>query len=306
MHKTTGRWRLGLALSVTTALMWGLLGIALKVLLEQMDPYSISWYRFIAATFMLGIILKLSGRFPDWRRLRGKFLVLLIFATIAICGNFIFYLFALDFITPGLAQVIIQLAPVFLLFGSLIFFKETFNHWQWLGLLIMIIGMLLFMNQRLDTLFTNFDNYSKGVLLMIFAALIWAAYALAQKRLLTDMRSESILFWVYAGSMFLLLPTVEFNSVQNLNTLGWFLLVFSCINSVIAYGCFAEALDHWDASRISAVLTLVPLITLFFVEVFHYFYPEIMASENQNLLGYFGALLVVSGSALSALAGQKK
>jgi len=306
MHKTSGRWRLGLALSLTTALMWGLLGIALKVLLEQMDPYSISWYRFIVASVLLGGILYLRGSFPDWRRLHGKFLILMIVTTVALSGNFVIYLFSLDYISPGLAQVLIQLAPVFLLLGSLIIYKESFTKWQWLGLLVLIIGMLLFMNQRLDTLFSNFDDYSKGVVIMIVAALVWAIYALLQKQLLTQMRSESILFWVYVGSTVLLFPTVELNAVASLDTLGWWLLAFCCVNSVIAYGCFAEALDHWEASRVSAVLTLVPLITLLFVAIIHYFYPQILASENLNLLAYVGAFLVVGGSAMTALAGQKK
>ncbi len=37
MHKTTGRWKLGLALALTTALLWSVLPIALKLLLGQMD-----------------------------------------------------------------------------------------------------------------------------------------------------------------------------------------------------------------------------------------------------------------------------
>jgi len=306
MHKTSGRWRLGLLLSLLTALMWGLLGIALKVLLEQMDPYNITWYRFIVASILVGGFLYLRGSFPDRRKLQGKFLILMIITTFALSGNFLVYLFSLDYISPGLAQVLIQLAPVFLLLGSLIIYKESFSNWQWLGLVILVLGMLLFMNQRLDTLFSNFDDYSKGVVIMILASLLWAVYALLQKQLLTKMRSESILFWVYVGSAILLFPTVELNAVVSLDKLGWWLLAFCCVNSVIAYGAFAEALDHWEASRVSAVLTLVPLITLFFVAIIHYFYPEILASENLNLLAYFGAFLVVGGSAMTALAGQKK
>jgi len=37
MHSTSGRWRLGLALALTTAVCWGLLPIALKVTLTGMD-----------------------------------------------------------------------------------------------------------------------------------------------------------------------------------------------------------------------------------------------------------------------------
>jgi len=54
MHPVTGNWRLGLVLSLITALMWGMLPIALKLLLPVMDAVTITWYRFVAAGLLLG------------------------------------------------------------------------------------------------------------------------------------------------------------------------------------------------------------------------------------------------------------
>jgi drug/metabolite transporter (DMT)-like permease len=306
MHKTSGRWRFGLALSLLTALMWGLLAIDLKLLLDYMDPYSISWYRMIAACIFLGLFLKARGNFPDWKKLKGQTGWLIIIATIGLTGNFILYLLSLDYITPGVAQIIIQLAPVFLLVGGVLVFKETFSRLQFLGLIILIIGMLIFMNQRLSSLFSGIDKYTLGILLMIGASVVWSIYALVQKQLLKALRSESILFWVYLGSAILLIPSTDFVSIKSLDLFGWCLLAFACVNSLIAYGCFAEALDHWEASRISAVLALVPLLTLIFVAIFHFFFPDIVESENLNALAYVGAIIVVIGSGMTALSGQKK
>ncbi|NNM12734.1 MAG: DMT family transporter [Gammaproteobacteria bacterium] len=306
MHQTSGRWKYGLALSLMTALMWGTLAIALKMLLVYMDPYSITWYRMLVAAVILGCILALKGQFPDWRKLKGKTGLLIAIATLALTGNFVFYLISLDFISPGVAQVVIQLAPVFLLTGGVLVFGESFNRTQFVGLIVLVAGMLLFMNQRLQDLFSKMDDYSIGVVIMIVAAIVWSIYALIQKQLLKELRSESILFWVYLGSALVLIPTTDVASVESLDALGWALLAFACLNSIFAYGGFAEALDHWEASRISAVLTLVPLLTLGFVELIHWWFPERLASENLNLLGYCGALIVVTGSAITALAGQKK
>jgi drug/metabolite transporter (DMT)-like permease len=49
MHSSSGRWKLGLALALTTALCWGLLPIALKIVLAGMDAWTITWYRFAAS-----------------------------------------------------------------------------------------------------------------------------------------------------------------------------------------------------------------------------------------------------------------
>ena len=49
MHATTGRWKLGLALALVTAVCWGLLPIALRIVLDGMDAWTITWYRFAVA-----------------------------------------------------------------------------------------------------------------------------------------------------------------------------------------------------------------------------------------------------------------
>ena len=49
LHQASGRWRLGLAMALTTALSWATLPVALKITLEQLDPYTLTWFRFLVA-----------------------------------------------------------------------------------------------------------------------------------------------------------------------------------------------------------------------------------------------------------------
>ena len=64
MHHPSGRWRLGLGLSLLTVFMWGLLPIALQITLEAMDGYTITWYRFMASAVLLGSYLSLRRGLP--------------------------------------------------------------------------------------------------------------------------------------------------------------------------------------------------------------------------------------------------
>ena len=82
---------------------------------------------------------------------------------------------------------------------------------------------------------------------------------------------------------------------------GWLLLA-CCLNTLVAYGAFAEALAHWEASRVSATLAITPLVTFASVALAASLWPEFVLPEDLNGLAYVGALLVVSGSALTALA----
>jgi drug/metabolite transporter (DMT)-like permease len=61
---TTGRWKLGLSFALLTAVMWGVLPIALKALLDRIDPYTLTWYRFLAAGALLGDFSSTAGGSP--------------------------------------------------------------------------------------------------------------------------------------------------------------------------------------------------------------------------------------------------
>ena len=53
------------------------------------------------------------------------------------------------------------------------------------------------------------------------------------------------------------------------------------------------------------MLATTPMLCLGVVALVHAFWPNAVASEHVGLLGFAGAVLVVVGSALSSLLGQK-
>ncbi|NVJ60817.1 MAG: DMT family transporter [Gammaproteobacteria bacterium] len=306
MHTTSGRWQLGLFLSLLTAVLWGLLPIALKGLLQYTDAITITWFRFFIAASVLGLFLWKKNRLPSLSLLKNKHIAWLTFIVIAgLLGNYVLYMMGLNFVTPGGAQVMIQTAPMLLLIGGLVLFKESFHFKQWLGLMTFLAGLILFFNQRFDQLLDPSDDYTFGLILIFIAGVTWAAYALAQKQLLKSYKSDEIMIMIYVVGSIVFIPVTEFNMVIELDTLGWLLLLFCGANTLVAYGAFAEALDHWEASRVSATLALTPLLTLLFMYLFSLGFPDFVQPEPVNELSIFGALLVVVGSSITALSKNK-
>jgi drug/metabolite transporter (DMT)-like permease len=307
MHSVSGRWQLGLTLSLTTVFLWGLLPIALKGVLLQMDAITVVWYRFVVAAIFVFFYMLLRKRVPSIKALKGVVGILMLIAILGLCANYVFYLYGVDSITPSSAQVMIQTAPMFMLLGGLIIFKESFNKWQWLGFACFILGLVLFFNMRFGEIVSNLDGaYTMGLFWMFLAAITWAGYALAQKQLLNTFTSNQIMFIIYITSTFILLPWSEPSKVMELDALGWWLLVFCCLNTIVAYGAFAEALAHWEASRVSAILALTPLVTILSMKVVAHFFPDYLPSEPLNALSIVGSIMVVLGSATTALAGKRK
>jgi len=305
-HHPSGRWRLGLGLSLLTVFMWGLLPIALQVILEEMDGYTITWYRFLVAAVLLGSYLAVRSGLPRLRGQGPNVLILLALATLGLGGNYILYILGLSYTSAGAVQVLIQLAPAIAMLGALVCFQERFVKAQWLGLIVLASGMLLFFHNRFNEIFGQAGDYSLGMALILFAALTWAIYALAQKQLLSVMSSAAVLVVVYSGSMLLILPTASPRSVLDLGTLRFWLLVFCALNTLIAYGAFSEALAHWEASRVNAVIALTPVATLLMIRVGSILWPDTVASEPLTVASCVGAILVVSGSMTVALARSSK
>lgn len=301
MHISSGRWLFGLLLALTTAILWGVLPITMKEVLKGMDAYTITWYRFTVAGIFLLFYLSIKAKLPSFKILGKSGIALLFIATLGLLGNYVFYVIGLNMLTPGTAQLMMQFGPIILIIASVFIFKESFNLIQVLSIIILMIGFVLFFNQRLIEVFTSLGTYTLGIIILIIAAVLWASYGLCQKQLLTQWNSMQILLVIYLGSSLLLLPMSTPSTIMQLTSLQFWLLAFSCINTIIAYGAFAEALAHWEASKVTATLTIAPLVTFIGTTLGALLWPDYVIADKINFLGYVGAILVVSGSSLIAL-----
>lgn len=301
MHLSSERWFHGLILALLTAILWGILPITMKEVLKGMDPYTVTWYRFSVAGLVLLIYLYSKKRLPHFKGIPKKFLLLTLFAILGLLGNYILYVIGLRLSDPSTAQLMMQIGQIILIITSVIIFKENFNFIQLIALIILLFGFLLFFNQHIIELLTSVNNYSLGIIILLISSISWVIYALCQKQLLAQWNSMQILLMVYLGSSFLLFPSAHPHQITNLTSVQFWLLVFSCLNTIIAYGAFAEALAYWEASKVTAILAIAPLITLMGVCIGSLIWPAYVVSQSLNVLAYIGAIIVVIGSALVAL-----
>jgi drug/metabolite transporter (DMT)-like permease len=304
MRTVSGGWQTGFWMAFSTAVLWGLLPVALKYVLTGMDAYTITWWRFAVSLLGLGAFLLWRGQLPPMRKMAGAALVLLAIALVTLVANYVLYLIALDHTTPSVAQVVIQLAPLLLLLGGVFVFRERFDPRQWIGFAVLVAGLLLFFNERLPLLLRPTEGLGLGVVLMVAAAVAWAIYGLAQKQLLVHFTARQVLWMLYVGATVLLLPVARPAAILELDGMQLGMLAFCCANTLAAYGAFGEALHHWDVSRVSAVLSIAPLVTIGTMWVLERSGIALVAPEGLNALAIIGALAVVAGSVVAALAAR--
>ena len=306
LHQTSGHWRLGVALSLLTVILWGILPIALAVTLQALDVYTVTWFRFLMAFGLLAAYLAARKQLPTLQKLREASFGMLALATVGLGLNYLFFLQGLLQTSPTTAEVIIQLAPALMCLGGIAVFKERYILPQWIGLGVLTLGMVLFFQAQLETILTAKATYLLGNGILVLGAIVWAIYALVQKQLLQKLPSSSIMLVIYGGCAILFSPLAAPQRLLTLSPLHWGMLLFCGLNTLVAYGAFAEALEHWEASRVSAVLALAPLVTLVAVWAVSWLTPTLVAPEHLTVVGVVGAVLVVIGSVAIALRAPRK
>jgi len=305
LHQASGRWRLGLAMAMVTALSWATLPVALKITLEQLDPYTLTWFRFLVAALAMAVFVGARGGYGAFAGLGARRWGLLALAALALIGNYVFYLLGVQHTTPGNAQLLIQLAPLLMALGGIFVFGESYKPAQWAGLGVIVLGLVLFFREQLAHAASG-HAYALGSALVVVAAIVWALYALLQKQLLTRLDSASIQLFIYALAAVVLLPLAHPRALLALDARHAWLLAFCSVNTLVAYGAFAEALAHWQASRVSAILAVTPLLSLGTIALLHSLAPASVAAETVGAIGYAGALAVVAGSAMCSLLGNSR
>lgn len=304
MRTVAARWQLGLALAGLTALLWGVLPLVLAITLDRLDAVSITASRFAVAAALLFAWLLRHDRLPRLAGIDRRTALTLSAATAGLLGNYVFYALGLAATSPSVAQVVIQVAPLLLLLSGVFLLHERFSRLQWLGFAVLVGGLALFFNRRLPELLRPDAGLGLGVALLLVSAVAWAAYGVAQKRLLSALDPMQVLLLVFAAAAAVLAPFTDLRGVLALDPVGAVALVLAGVNTAVAYVCFARALDYWDVSRVSAVVSTAPLATLAAMWAAGRWLPGLVEPESLTWASVSGALCVVAGSTLSALGSR--
>lgn len=291
---------LGFLFALITAIAWGTLPIALQKVVAVMDTQTIVWFRFLVASVALFLLLAISKKLPGFSQFNRYYMGLILFGILGLAGNFLLFNSSLRFIEPSVTQIFIHFSSFAMLICGVLLFKEKFGIHQKIGLGILIIGLALFFNDRLGSLFSS-GEYTIGIILGIAAALVWVAYGLAQKLLSRQFTASQILLIIYLGCFLVFSPFTHPLQVEKLDIFTTICFIYCCINTLIGYGAYAEALNRWEVAKVSMIVTLVPLFTIVFSHLLHGIFPQYFTAPSLNNLSYIGACIVVFGAMLSAI-----
>jgi len=283
----------GLFFSSVTVIFWGMLPIALKLSGGFSDPVTLTWIRFTVAGVILGLWQWRRGKLNEFLTLTKKDWLRVGAAGTFLIVNYTTFVLSLNYLLPGSAQLSFQIAPLFLALGGLFFLKERIHWQQWLCFIGIALGMLIFFHPILGQ--SNQNSIWIGLAIIQVSAMAWSIYALLQKSLFKRLSPSNILLAIYIYALFAMLPFASPSSLLSMSSEDVWITAFCCLNTLVAYGAFAQAMHYWQTVQVSAAITLTPVTAFILTEVCVSLglWSDSIYSSHADTLSLFGMLIVI-------------
>lgn len=288
----------GILFSIGTGLLWAVLAIKLKISLDYATAGTIVWLRFVVA--FIGLTLLFALRSPKEFFILKSPPKLGVYSGLFLAFNYFAYMKGVEYTSPANAQIMIQIGPLLLVFVGILYFKEGMGRIQKIGFALALLGFALFYGDQLKASQGSNPNFNLGYLWVLAAAVTWTAYGALQKKLMGQYRPQTLNYLIYALSIVVLAPLVQWSEFLTWSPMVWLLMISLGLNTLIAYGFFAEALQRIPASLTSLILSLNPLLTILLMHVLERAQVTWIAAEHLHWLGYLGAVFVVIGVVFAA------
>jgi len=248
-----------IALIVALCLSWGFNQVSMKLALHDIPPLLQGTIRSLGACVLVALWCRLRG-IPLFSRDGSLWAGI---AAGALFGlEFILIYQGLAYTTATRATLFIYLAPFFVALGTRIFLPaDKFSAWQWLGLALSFVGMVVAFGAPTPALD---PRQMLGDVMMVCAALAWAATTLLIKASsLNRIPSEKVLLYQLAVSvpMFVVAALLAGERIAHMpSPLAIGSMLYQTIWIVcVTYVLWFALIVRYSANRLSVFTFLTPL-----------------------------------------------
>lgn len=277
---------------------WGMTFVWVKIALMAFNPISILLIRLLISSFLLGIIILLTGKY---QKIMHKDIKL--FALSAFFQPFLYFLgetYGLSYVSSALGSIIISTIPVFTPVGSWFVFREKLGWKNLIGFLASFAGVVLIVFAEGNAGETSLI----GVILLFVAVVAAIANALTVKKLTASYNSimivtvQNLFGLVYFVPLFFLLDYSEMNSITTDPRIWRNLIALAVFGSTLAFLFFTYAIRTLGVNRSSIYSNLIPVFTALFAFLF--------LGESFPILKIAGMAIVIGGVLLVSLRSPNK
>lgn len=275
---------------VFTAIFWGGTFIAGRIIVNDVDPYSAAFLRFVVASFFLMLLAwKIDGKWPAIHK--RQILPLFLLAMTGIFLYNVFFFSGLKIIEAGRAAIIIANNPICISLLAALIFKERLSGPKLIGIVLSVSGALVVISKGHPGQILS-GSLGKGELYILGCVLSWSAFSLIGKAVLKGLSPvASITYASLLGSILLALPACRQGVLKNMWTyhlsdwLGIFYLGF--FGTVLGFVWYYEGIQKLGPMKASIFINFVPISAILLA--------FIILKEPLTISLLAGTLLVIAG-----------
>jgi drug/metabolite transporter (DMT)-like permease len=259
---TYGKRKLFATVAILLAVVfWGYSFVSTKIILEELPPITIAFFRQIIASLVLVIFLSIKKLFI---KMPIKD-VLLLFAS-SLFGIVFYFLFentGLKYTTASNASIIVAAVPIFTLVSESLFYKFKITQKVVSCVIVSMLGVFLVIFEQGSLDFSS--GSIKGNLLVLGAMISWVIYTIICKSFSNKYKGIVITtYQMIAGSILFIPFTIpeigKWHSISTYSVLNLLYLALFC--SALAYYLYNLSVKSLGATISSMFLNLIPIVSI--------------------------------------------
>lgn len=285
-------------LALCVVIIWGINFVIIKVGLEGIPPFLLATLRFALVAFPACLFIPRPAVPFKW---------LLAYGLTISFGQFAFLFLSIKLGMPaGLASLILQAQVFFTLLFGAVFLKESLRWYNFVGLLISVLGMIFLAEHSLAG-DTRHGMPLIALLLTLAAAFCWGLGNITNKVIMRHhpVPAMSLVVW---SAFIPLLPFMLCSwlfdgavaiktSLINFSTTGIFSVIYlSFLSTIVGYGLWGGLLGRYEASRVAPMALLVPVAGILSA--------SILLHETMSPAQMTGIVVIIAGLLVNTFAGR--
>ena len=280
--------------------IWGSTYLAIRYAIETIPPFLMAGVRFTTAGTLLYTFMRLTGAANPSLQ---QWLNLWVVGTFLFLGGNGLVVWAEQYITSGLAALLVSTLPLWLIMLDLLWAGGPPPTVKGLaGISLGIIGTVVLID---PVKITATDIYIPGALVVIFGSMLWAAGSIYSKKFTQpDSIFMSAACQMFGGGLSLLLVSLVLGEWFAFQPVGISLVSFAAFSylvvfgSIVAISSYVWLLKNASAASVSTYAFVNPTVAIFL--------GWLIAGEEINAHIIFGAAIILAGVILVISAQNKR
>ena len=278
---------------------WGTTYVAARVGAKEMPGFFMAGVRqFISGLLMVLFFLAKGYKFPDWKQLRQLFIQ----GMLLLCIANGLLTWAMQYISGGLAAVIVALVPLFVaLFSAWLSKTGRISRTAIAGLVIGFAGVLVIFSDYLGEM--KKATFVLGLVLSLLSVISWSYGTVYSKRLHS---TTTILFGVglqmlFAGVVMLIVCglTGQYTSLTTATPQAIAALAYLVVfGSLVAYSAYVFALKKLPATQVTIYAYINPVVAVLA--------GWLLLAEKMTFVMLAGMVITLAGVYLVNRASRKR